>query len=182
MQRRALVEWSQLAANITIVVGLLVAVFTYLAQVSDNKIDISERRLDRFHGQSLVEARSTLSRLWDGQDLSSLRQGLPRKAIDALVDKTIAKTSIPEGSIDEAILLLTDYLDGVGNCRHTNHCDYKVIDLRLGQYAHDFFCIYRGRVATLREKRLLPVLGVNLAKWAGDHGGCGIAPMVGTGN
>lgn len=167
-----LLKWTQIAANLTIAVGLIVAVLTYLQQTRTAAKNTAEQLLAQFHDERLYDARETLYDLWSDQDLSLVGSGLPRETIETLVQKTITARGIPVGKVDTAIVQIAEYLDVVSVCRKSGACDRTAIDSRLGAYAHDFFCVYRDRIWKQGERRLLPRLGSDLAAWVRENGDC----------
>lgn len=171
-RRHALVDWSQLFANLLVIVAIGLAVATYSWEKGLEKRERSADRVALLYSEQLSEARATLFRLWLGQDLAPLGGGLPREVIDALVEKTIAASGIEEAKIADAIVSLANYLDGLEACIAANRCDAEEIEGSLGGYARNFHCLYKSEIVRLRDQLVLPSLGRQLAVMVERTGGC----------
>ena len=170
-RKYGILEISEILANITIVCGLLIAALTFYQQRSEVKIRSSEELLRQFHTPHLSDATSLLSDLWSEQDLSIFQAGLPRKAINALIDASAEAQGIDDRDLNTAIFVVAQYLDFLEACMAAEKCDPDTINIRMAEYARNFFCTYQGHIFEQARRILLPI-GNELSKWASRNGGC----------
>jgi hypothetical protein len=171
--RETWVGWTQVAANILVPITLLVAVASLFIQTWQTKIDNSNLKIESFYGEGLVAAQTTLFSLWLDEDMSPLDEPQTRHYIDALVDITIERSTVPKRDTVAALVSITTYFDRVEACLVANRCDEKTILNQIGQYGRDFYCLYQGQVDILRNQtRASAQFGSGLAAFAARNGGC----------
>lgn len=169
-----IVALTQIVANITVVIGLAIAGATLWTQRQHSAIASTEDLLAQFSEGHMFAAQSLLYDVWTGQDLSIFAAGLPRKAINALVEESIRARSLSIDEVDKAIVLIAQYLDAVEICVATGRCDSDLVEARIGAYAINFQCTYLNRIEQQANRRLLPI-GKQLENWVSRKGGCVMA-------
>ena len=171
--RGRILELSQIAANVVIVVTLFATAWTLIEQSGQARRDATSSRIEAFYSSEISHAQTVLFTIWSLKDLSVFESGLPRRAIDAIVDKTIETSEVGGPAVDAAIVALTNYFDRVEMCLSSRRCDSEEIRSELGTYGQNFFCLYRGRIARYQTRLMSSTLGNGLEKFAIRMGGCG---------
>lgn len=171
-RRKALVDWTQISANILVPLAIIVAATgLYFDRVQSNR-DASSRHIELFYSESLTFAQLTLFKLWQGQDLSILRNALSRKFVNQFVSRRIEASGIERDAVNSSIISITSYFDSAEVCIASGRCDESELLNHVGAYGRDFFCFYAGQIQELQNVNLINYLGDGLQEFAGRAGGC----------
>ncbi|GGL74283.1 hypothetical protein [Wenxinia marina] len=168
---------TQIVANLGVIAALVLAGLTLEQDRRFVRGAASDELVATFHGDRLAEARGILFELWAGRDLSALAQtDLPRSTVDALVSRMIRTATVDRTAVLRAIADIASFFDGLEACLASGRCDDVELSRRLGGYALDFECIYRGQIEEMRTRMLLADLGRGLQEFAAIQGSCDRLP------
>lgn len=177
-RREAWVGWTQVMANFLVPITLGFAGWAILADNWRAQSTAAQRQIELFYTPGLGEAQRVLFTLWGDVDLTALSGPQSRAFIDAFVEKSIEASDIDRRDVTSAIVNLASYFDRVENCIDRNRCDETEIVSQLGQYGRDFYCIYSGQIADLRQGSLVVSLGQGAERFANRTGGCKSGAIV----
>jgi hypothetical protein len=172
-RREAWMGWTQVVANLVIVIGLGTTAIAFALQSRAEQRNAASRQIETFYSRDLATAQVTLFQLWADEDLSVFRDfPLPRSSVDTLVEKVISTNEQARSDILSSILVLTSYFDRVQSCVELERCDGTEVDTQLGSYARNFHCTYSGEIAKLSHRLLFASLGIGLRAFSDRMGGC----------
>ena len=172
-RRRVWLERTQILANVIVPAAFLITALAFVDQTKQSRRDTTARQIDTFYSEGLSLAQTRLFSVWADKDLSALRDtGLSRKAIDALVEKTIQTSNVERNEISAAIVSLTQFFDRAESCIQVGKCDQQDMMDEIGGYGKDFYCTYVRQVAYISERMLLNDLGDGLRAFAKRSGTC----------
>lgn len=164
---------TQILANIVITVGLITTGFAFLQNHWSEQRATTSRYIEALHSAELSSAQLVLFQLWSDQNLIAFENfALPRKTIDTLVEKAIARNPETRNSVRASIFTMTSYFDRLESCAQLRRCERSEIDQQIGSYGRNFYCTYQGEIMKLRSQLLFKSLGARLAEFAERMGGC----------
>lgn len=161
-----------LVANVTVVLGILIALLGLWNERSAGRISASLDYVDRFNEGAVLEARNTTYRAFLALGLDQLpADGLTAEAQSALIEALMATQERP-GELELALVNITDFYDSLNACARTAVCDESILEAQVGPYGTRFFCFFRPYVLRVREESRVPRFGEGLEHFAAASGGC----------
>jgi hypothetical protein len=154
--------WFAIIANATIIFALVIAWWTYRAQIEQAKRDTSFDLVAEFHTGELLLAQRRLALEMTRTDIEVLRDvTVPRHAIEAIIRELVSTSSDPL-EVRQEIVSIVGFFDLVQICVSSETCDATVAQAHLGETAGRYACLLLPYTDSIRDANLLDGLGDEL--------------------
>jgi hypothetical protein len=171
-RKQHLVDYSQILANAVVLVALPFTVLTYCHQIDTEKVSRSLDYVKEFNTGTILDARNVLFTIWQRGDQANAE--LPADVLAEMFDRLAERQGERPGPTEarQAVSDIANFFDMVDACRAAGPCDDESLQTNLGQYAHDFWCIYQSSLKEQRSRIGNKTLGGGLERLAEARGGC----------
>lgn len=162
---------TSIVSSVLVVATVVLAAATYWQQQGLAAAQASLAYVERFSSGEVLEARNLIYSTWLPYDFSALETIEPSVA-DALVDGILTSSDQRGQGIPlrVAVAEIVAFFDGVNGCGEIGVCDRTVLQAQMGEYARDFYCLYKGALQKEAKLRRLPSFGRGLEAFANAAG------------
>lgn len=161
-----------IAANISVIFALGVALKTYLAQTEQSEREAAFEFVSSLNSGDMLGVQRRFSLEFQKLPLGQLRGvALPRETMGTLVAQLVDQSADPE-ALREDIITLVSYLDDAQICIESGNCDGTVIRSHIGEAAKRYACILIPYVSEIQKDLLLDGLGDGLQRMADYEHNC----------
>lgn len=159
----------QIAANAAIIFTLVVALFTYLNQIDNQRRAAALGYIEAFGKDELLAARNRIYLAWQNVELGAIpSEALTYDFLREYVVRALDNENRTELTL--AIVNIADHLDNVAACVDESVCDAGIIRKHLGEYARDFYCVYNPILERESARLNNSQLGQGRMILTGDNG------------
>lgn len=161
-----------IAANLSVIIALIVAVGTYSAQMKQSKREAAFQFVSNLNSGDMLGVQRRFSLEFQKLPLGQLRGvALTRETMGTLVAQLVDQSADPD-ALREDIITLVSYLDDAQICIESGNCDATVIRSHMGETAKRYACILIPYVSELQKDLLLDGLGDGLQRLADYEHNC----------
>jgi hypothetical protein len=165
-------SFASIAANITVVVSLVIALLTYFNQKKQDQRDVVRALASDFNSGPVLDAQLSLAREIARLPTDALRNHvLERDTIATMLRQVEATSEDPIGFEQNAVLIVS-FFDDAQACVDSESCSEDDMSRRLGDASIRYACLLLPYIAAVREYRLYSGLGDGLAKMARYDDNC----------
>jgi hypothetical protein len=166
--------WLERASWIWIVLGVPLFFVEHHLQLERDRATATLEFVKRYQDSQIVSERFALLAPWMQYNIEEFRLAKPSpQAIEDLVLKLVnaSPTSGPR-DMREAIFSIVDFYETLQICVNAGRCDPALAVSYFGQYAKQFYCLYKPYIFKLRHDQNIPTYARRLEQLAEGEGAC----------
>jgi hypothetical protein len=169
-------KWVERLSWIWIIFGIPLFFIEHHRQVERDKAAATLEFVKRYQDNQLVTQRFALLSPWMKYNLQAFMMAKPSPlAVEDMVLKMVdasAESNSNQRDMREAIFSIVDFYETLQLCIDAGSCDRALAVSYFGQYAHQFFCLYKPYILKLRSQQRMLDYGNRLERLALEGGSC----------
>lgn len=159
-------------ANTTVVLALVIAWWSYRAQLDQGRRDAAFEIVSGLNGGEILAAQKRFNAAFQSLPLDHFRDTTVKRDTMATLVAQLVTASGPSEELREDIVALVSYFDEMAICVETGTCDAGVVHAHAGEAAGRYACILVPYTQMIRDQYLLDGLGDGLKRMSGYEDRC----------
>ncbi|MEN9061895.1 DUF4760 domain-containing protein [Ponticoccus litoralis] len=149
---------STIAANVTVIVSLVIAVYSYRYQIDQSKREVAMEMASGMDSGEMFAAQRNISIELTKLKLGRFDMAIERSAIAGIVANMVEVSDDPAG-MQQDIIAIISFFDEVAICVQSGLCDADVVAGTIGESATRYACLLLPYTREISKELLLDDLG-----------------------
>lgn len=163
-------------ADIAIIVAISLAIFEYYNNLSLQRVELADQKVEAMLSSPVFDARMRLFRFYRSFDfLDASEIGMDRNTLNRMIHAFVDanKHTYGDDFFWQDIITIVERVENAINCIEVGACDQRIVsDFILNPFA-DFYCFFRYEISEIGVATSQPDFGRRLEAYYAVHGECG---------